>query len=357
MKHRIKRRNSVFIRYLIVSFLLCSPLLYSDWNEDFDTQSTLLIHDIPALQHPKYLKHYAHFKSIRDVLTNDASLIKQIQAADPGKKLMVNKKNINVIIKKRRNNHIHDAYAWELSYLLGSNRYVLPSFPMEIGGIRVIVQKLESFEFANKNGDGYSKGLLKKISLETYWKAHLQAFLLGFSDLASANIGVNSKGVIRFFDNEASLIYYNTPFKNELCFSTGFVCQSFDWPQYNTSIDSTTAESLRNFVEGLSNYEETLKIYAAHRPVFMGEEGVKHRLNIIRNFNFQTGVTFRDFYAAVFPRLSAGLDEMNQIANRIMKRNVGHGSTLFFSCRRIKDYKLSPQDKAEIQQWVNRYIE
>jgi hypothetical protein len=248
-------------------------------------------------------------------------------------------------------------YPWELSYLLGTNANVLPAFPMDLGGKIVIVQKLERFATGEWGGGGYPKGLLRKVSLETYWKAHLVIYLLGISDLPETNVGVNSEGVIRLFDNEVSLVYYNAPSKSTRFFSSGFVCQSFDWPQYSTPLDRDTANRLMDFVMGFSDFEENLKIYLKHRPVSLPLDALQHRLDIVRNFPFQKGVTFRDFFGAVFPKMSPGLDELARITSRILKRKVNHGSALFFTCKSIKPANLSPKDIAALKEWVDTYID
>jgi hypothetical protein len=271
-----------------ISILISSPL-NADWNEDFDIQSALLSEAIPSLQNTQYLKEYAFFYAIREILLQDQGLIQDLQNTDIGKKLMVINEKLNIIIKKRRNNHIHDLYAWELSYLLGSEKYVLPSFPMEIGGVRVIVQKLEAFEFGNYEGGGYTQGTLKNVSLETYWKAHIFSFISGLSDLAVANIGVNSKGIIRYFDNESCLVYFNTPFRTEVGFSTGFICQSFDWKQFNAPLDKATARNLRKYIRSFDGFEADLETYLLFRPVFLPMDGVQYRLNILRNFDVHEG--------------------------------------------------------------------
>jgi hypothetical protein len=347
----------MFFCNCLALFVISSFALFAGWNEDFDRQTNLLVQELPALQRSHYLKECEHFKHIRKSLVKNTSLIKTLQKSDPAKKLRIQHKKLGIIIKKRRNNHIHDFFVWELAHLLGSDKYVLPAFPMEIGGVRVVVQKLEPFEVGDIEGGGYSKSTLKKISLETYWKAHIQAYILGLSDLASANIGVNSKGIIRFFDTEASLIYYNTPFKTDFSFSTGFICQSFDWEQYNTPLDRGTAEKLNDFVQTLYDYEDDLRRYEAIRPVRILGEGVERRLEILRDFDFREGVCFRDFFAAVFPRLGIGLPELNQLVNRIIQRDVGHGSTLFFTCRGIKKVALKPHEKKDLDKWITTYIE
>lgn len=343
-------------RHALFFFLYCS-ILQAGWNEDFDAQSIALRNEIPGLQNKEYVQQYQNFKKIRKTLLKDKSVLKQIKNTPAGQKARIAKKNLNIIIKKRRNNHIHELSTWELSYLTGTNEYVVPSFPVDIDGVRVIVQEIETFETGTMDGGGYGGNTLKKVTPETYWKAHLQAYVLGLADLTCANIGVNSQGIIRFFDTESSFSYYNVPFKTALSFSTGFICQSFDWTQYRKPLDAETAARLRDYVNSLSNLEENLKIYQKHRSISISSENLQHRLDKVRNFKIEEGVTFRDFFGFVFPQMSLGLDELNGVVGGILHRKVDHGCALFFMCRYIKNYDLPPQTKLTLQNWINTYIE
>ena len=337
-----------------VGLFLLNGILHADWNQDFDEQTHILTQQLPVFQSPNYRQQNDFFIKARERVLADSTVRKKIHQTPPELKLIVEKNDL--VIKKRRRNHIHDLYAWEFSCLLGASEFVVPAFPVEIAGKRVVLQKKESFEYGSRKVSEYFKTRIQKVSLETYWKAHLLAFLLGLGDLAARNIGVNSEGVIRFFDNESSFIYYNQPMKNNTSFTTGFICHSFDWPQYRKPLDRTTAENIKNYVRTLLNSEEMINAYSAFRPIKF-EEGLFFRFEKIRSFAFEEGVTFRDFYGSVYPRMSQGLDELNQIVKEILKRKVDHGSSLFYSCRWIKNHPPSPQQKAALQQWVNTYIE
>lgn len=334
-----------------------TAFIHADWNRNFDEKSALLMQELPALQHPDYIQEYAFFQNVREALLNNQKCVRAVQRAAPEKKLRIQDRNLSIIIKKRRGNHIHDMYPWELSYLLGAHSTILPSFPMELGGKIIILQRLEPFATGKWGGGGYPKGFLRRVSLENYWKAHLLIYLLGISDLPETNVGVNSEGVIRLFDNEASLIYYNTPSKSVRFFFSGFICQSFDWPQYAMPLDEKTANCLIDFVEGFSDFEENLKIYLKYRPVSVAHDALQHRLNIVRSFPFREGATFRDFFGSVFPKMSPGLDELSCIMSQILKRKVHHGSALFFASKTVKSADLSLEDRTKLQQWVNTYID
>ncbi len=347
------------LKGFFVFFFLLSHPLWCDWNETFDQQSHALFERLPRIWTPDYSQEMLDFIEDRNFLLRDYSLQKQIQKVSLDKKLMVEKQNRGLIVKKRRNNHIHDLYAWELSCLLNASQFVLPAFPIEIGGKRVIIQNLESFEVGSKSPGkkGYSKGAVRRVSLESYWKAHFLAYILGFSDLAAQNIGINSKGEIRFFDNEASFIYYNTPFKTDLSFSTGFLCESYDWPQYRSQLDSKEAIDLRAFVDSLSGFERVVRVYLSCRPFSLNSDGLFYRLDKLRSFSIQKGSTFRDFFGFVYPQMSPGLDELNQIVGSIYNREVDHGSSLFFVCSRMKRHKLTDKEKEKIRHWIETYIE
>ena len=346
-----------FLTAFALFFLVhLSTPLQADWNEDFDRTSAFLTQSIPTFQHIQYQKQYSEFKKIREKLVHDKDLIKKLQATALYTKVLITKKELSIIIKKRKNHHIHDLYPWEMSYLLESNAYITPSFPMEIGGVRVIVQKLEPFEFGNKYGGGYSKGTIKKISLETYWKSHLQAYILGLSDLAVSNIGINKKGIIRFFDNEACLIYYNTALNKDTYFSSGFMCQSYDWPQFDTPLDEATAHRLQEYIHTFINLENKLRAYFSIRVVTFPFDQLQYRIRMVQNFKIQKGISFRDFFAVLFPDIEKGFDELHTIVSDMLQRRAGYGTSLFYASRYIKRNLLPEKTKTRIKEWVHTYI-
>lgn len=346
---------NLFSRVFLLSFLIVLPL-HADWNLDFDTQTKALINELPPLQSPYYLQEYMLYTRARALLLKDRRALKKIAQTEPGIKRLIFRKEDGLIVKKRRNNHIHDLYIWELSFLVGGSEFITPSFPMELAGKRVIVQKLEPFEHGQRL-EVLSEKVTKKVPLLDYWKAHLQVYLLGLSDLANGNIGVSPTGKIRFFDNESSLIYYNKPMRTDAAFTTGFICQSFDWSQYRMPLDKEMARELQAFVQNFSHLEDHLKIYKAHRSLALEGEGFLYRLERVRSFPFREGATFRDFLGWAFPKMSPGLDALNQMVGQILGKKVDHGSALFFMGRWISFCTLSPQTTLALQQWIDTYIE
>lgn len=344
------------VKGLFFLFVLLTIALQADWNQDFDTQTKLLIEETPSFRNPEYLNQCAFFMKARGRLLQDQEIQKKVAATDEGTKIIFLEKDKNLVIKKRRNQDIHELYAWELSHLLGSLDFFVPSFPVEIDGKRVIVQKMEPFAVGKGKGEVHTDKNLRKVTLETYWKAHIQAYLLGHCDLAGRNIGISPDGKIRFFDNESCLTYRNIPTRNEFTFSSCFISQSLDWPHYRLPIDEKTAKKLQAFVKSLSNVEKQIHIYMKNRSMSLNEPGFLYRLERIRSFKMALGSTFRDLFGTLFPRMSPGLEELNRIVGKIIRQPVEHGTALFFITRKMKNYTLSPEDKAEIQRWIDTYI-
>lgn len=347
-----------WIRFIILYFFL-HPSAHADWNEEFDAQSAMLVKHVPSLRNRQYLNEYKFFKSIREILVNDPLLIKELQEVALDRKLRIINETSNVIIKKRFNNKTKDLYPWELSYLLKGDKYILPSFPMEIGGTHVIVQKLEAFEYGAMIGNGYTEGTLEKVSLETYWKANILAYILGFWDLAAPNIGVNPKGIIRFFDNESCLVYFDTPFRGpEMGFTVGFISHSFDWNQFTTPLDKSTAAKLKKYIKSLKNFEKELSAYLKFRPINFENDGIHFRLNLLRNFNFKKGISFYDLYSVIYPRITLGFEELIDITRKGLNReDIGYGTALFFCSYLHKRFIISEEVSEDLRHWIDTYIE
>jgi hypothetical protein len=336
---------------------LGSIVAYADWNQDFDEKTKRLIEQTPELQQKTYLDSYEHFIEARGLLLQDPVIRKKMSRAAPGDKLTFLDFSDQVVMKKRRNDHIHELFAWELSCLIGLSDYVVPSFPVEISGKKVILQSKEKFTFGKGKSSMPPLHDVNTVSLESYWKAHFCAYLLGIADLVGKNIGIGNKGNILFFDAEVSFSYQNQPFRTKDGFSTGFIAESFEWPQYNTPLDAKTIQSLQNFIKGLDNIEDTLRLYEECRSFPIVSNDFTYRLDKIRNFSFKEGETFRDFFTFVYPKLGAGLDKLSHKVGWILEKKVGHGAALIFMTRQIHRQTLSPRQKKSLDKWLNAYID
>ncbi len=336
------------------SFLLACSLLSADWNSDFDASTEELIEVLPELAQSDYLSHYAHFQKIRSKLVRDNTVLNRIQPLESHHKCRIIKKPLGTILKKRRCNHIHEAYIWEVACLLGASAYVVPSFPIDLNGTKVIVQPLESFE----DGTHYSKRTLRKISVATYWKAHILAYLLGLGDLVCANIGVEPKtGQIRFFDTEGGFGYCNTPYRNDISFSAEFLCQSFDWAHFTTPLDPASTEEIRQFLNALLAKAPLIPILLRYRLPELDLTHFDPRVRTLAQFSLHEGLCFRDFFSACFPRLNAGLDALKAQVNRLAKQPIGYGTTFILICRETSLFTLSSKERTLLNQWIQDYVD
>ena len=343
---------------LTVLISLVSSSLYANWNEDFEVQSRALIKSLPQFQTESYLQEYEGFSEIKESLVRDGSLKRKLIDSPLSDRTIILRPRQGVVIKKRADNIIRELFAYEVSLLLGSSvSSFVPAFPLEIGGKKVIIQKMEPFDFGKGDRELPSSSSIKKVSVEGYWKAHLQAYILGIGDLLGRNIGVNAEGKIRFFDVEASFRYSDEIYRRQNAIGIGFVAESFDWPQYRMPLDKKTAENLRNFIRKLSGFEEKASIYQECRGYPVLTKELLFRLAKVRAFSFEEGQTFRDFFGLAYPTIDAGLDDLNRIVSHIYKRKVDHGASLIFISQHIEKMKLTSEEKKEVEDWIARYVD
>ncbi len=343
--------------------LIFQCALWGDWNADFDQQTNELIQELPQFQDPSYFSMRNRFIQTREKLFTHSllSIKDKISASTEEDKFLKIIEDLDLILKKRKANNINDLFAWELAFLLGSADYVVPAFPVEMGGKKIIVQHLEPFIYGVESHKNPKRGHLKKVtktvSLEAYWKAHLHAYILGQTNLLARNVGVNKTGLIRFFDNEDCLIYNNTVVNIENSVKMGYICQSFDWPQFCAPLDKQTAKKIVAFIQNLSDFEHKMRIYANCRQIKFSERGLRLRLEKTRDFSVKAGVSFRDFFGSLHPRLDPGLEQLRHIVQGIFKTEVGYGTTLFFMQRWIRSHPLSSEEIEQIQAWIATYVE
>jgi len=311
---------------------------------------------LPDSEIEEYKKCYENFMYIRAGCLEDSGLKKKIASMTNSDKEIILRPKEKVVLKKRRENHIYEVFAWEISTLLGSYSCVVPSFPVDIEGRLIVMQKMESFAIREKGTKFPKEEIIRSVGLDAYWVAHLQAYLLGMGDLVGRNIGVNKKGQIRFFDIESSFKYKKHPTKSENSCSTGFIAQSFAWDQFRAPLDRTTVVFLQQYITSLVLLEERMAVYLAYRPFNLDEEGFLYRLRKIREFSLEKGKTFEDFYRFIFPEVGVGLDELTFIVSQILQKNVTSGEALYFIHKDVKKQRLRKEERGEIQKWLTTYI-
>lgn len=326
--------------------------LYADWNEDFDLSTQQVMGLFKELSSDEYMDSHLFFMKGRERLLRDSSLVSSFRLCSPREKFMECRGDF--ICKKRTGANIKDFFAWELARILGDRHFVVPAFPMEIGGKLVVVQKKELFACQEDFMSSLPDHIVKTVSLENFWKAFIMAYILGYSDLSSKNIGVNQQGKIRFFDNEASFKYELNNKKKP--FDVVFWAQAFDWPQYRAKIDQKLALRLKKFIKGFDSFEGKLSLYSKVRGFSVDQEKIKNRLKKVRFFRMKEGVSFFDFYQFAFPELTKGLDSLVEIVEESSGRKVGHGSAISFIVKRDIAERVNSEQFEKIRRWVECYV-
>ncbi len=347
----------MWIKFVFI-FLFANVLSYADWNADFDRGSKSLIAEFPEFKSAKYVKDEKWFRSIRKALLKDGVFKKKIYQSPWERKLMILRPRDQLVIKKREKACYFEAIAWEISLLLDADTCFVPSFPIDFDGKKMVIQKMEPFTFGRGVKELPSPFAIKKVSLFEYWKAHFEAYLLGLEDLLGRNIGITPSGKIRFFDAEAAFRYRKQPSKGWGVhnISVGFMSESFEWPQYRMPLDETSALLLQNFLKKWDLLEEQIALYEKCRGHVI-EEGFFERLSHIREFPLQAGTSFRDFLGYIYPKMNPGLDELSELISGVYGRRVDHGSSLIFMYRHMPGHALTEKQTAEIDDWIERYID
>ena len=135
------------------------------------------------------------------------------------------------------------------------------------------------------------------------------------------------------------------------------MCQSYDWPQFEQPLDTATAQLLKVHVRSFANFEKKIQTYLSIRKVTLPLDALRHRLQILQHFPIQKGITFRDFFGAVFPKINQGLDQLDDIVSRMLKRRAGFGSALFYGAGYIKKNSLPQKTTIELQTWLDQYVD
>ena len=318
----------------LTAFFLALSQIYGGWNEAFlektyECAAVLELGDA-------YLAEIENFKKLRVEIEDNALPLAELGEGD--KKVIL---KAHYVCKKRPRDNLNEPYFWELAHVLSLTECVTPSFPFKIGNTKVIVQPFERFSLGSWIV-AHPRSITERVSLRTYFRAHLLAFILGADDLSGMNIGVTKRGAIRFFDNE-----------DVFCDTSIFMSVAFDWAHYRKKIGLKLAQELNALIAELVTKKSSLDAYATLREVSV--EGVVARVEQVAPFHFDAHTTFLTFYSFLYPTLSEGLDELGEIVGKILHRKVDHGIALFFAFHMVRLWSLSDEDQAALDGWEVRY--
>ena len=349
------------MRIWIVLYTVLMACCYGDWNTDFDQKTHSLLTHLIEPKTKAYKKEYRNFQEIRDKILLDVFLKRTLSAAKATDKDIIVRPEDGVLLKKRMNNNIREAYVWEISTLLGSRSCIVPSFPIYMGGKLIVLQQQEPFFIREKGSYLPSKSVLKKVSTEAYWEGHLQAYLFGIGDLVGRNVGVNAEGRIRFFDAEGSFTYQDFPeYPKKLeadAFCTGFYAHSLAWPHFEDVLTQKEVDSLQQLINSWSSLEQNIEIYLTFRNAPINIKGLMYRLEKIRSFPLEKGKSFKDFYAHLFPRIGQGMGELQQIVTQLTQSKVSIGEAIVWSRKGVRSLDVKDKKAEKMRQWIASYIE
>ena len=335
---------------------ICIALHAGPLDEAFDATTIATWEALSCLHVKSYQESYEFFLQLRKKLLRDGALHKLFSSlTNEDKQIFPNPKE-GFVLKKRPRQRILEFYAWETSFLLDEESSIVPSFPLWIADCGVIIQEMEPFLFGKGKQEMPPLKEIQKVSLEEYWLAHLRAYLLGLGDLLGRNMGINPQGKIRFFDAEYAFFYTNLLYREDYSIVMGFRAESMDWSQFTQPLDRKTVQVIQKFIVGLEGLEERLQIYEQMRHVTLFSQGAYERLQQVREFPLQEGVTFNDFLFWIYPSLQGGLEPLQEIVSAIYKRKVGPGTALIFlsqyACKRL----IADKYKERLRAWIDLYI-
>lgn len=348
------------IRSILFSIFLIGHI-YGDWNQQYDEQTEILLMQLIEPNTGAYRNCYEGFQQIRKKYLADAAFEERVLNRYWDSKEISYKPDDKIVFKRREKNNLKEVYVWEISSLLLRGSSFIPAFPIAVGGKLCLFQKHEIFSIAKGEDFFPAKEVLDSVSTKSYWEGHLQAYLFGIGDLVGRNIGVTQEGDIRFFDAEDSFSYYEPPkYPKQVGaagFCTGFYTHSLGWPQFEQRLTEQDVLALKKIVDSWEHLEENIQIYCALRSIPLDIEVFCCRLQRIRSFPLKTGVSFKDFYAHLFPRVGKGMDELRKIMSGILGRKLSYGEAIVFGRIGVRLLGASEKDKKKVYQWLKEYIQ
>ncbi len=341
-------------RRVFCFFIVFVAHLYAGWNDDFDSSTEKLVAELSDLSNSGYLDSYECFVDVRRSLLKNASLKNRMKNAFYDDKFIVDNPVYGCILKKRKYDNIKECFVWEVSHFLNASQFFVPSFAIDIGGRKSIVQRKESFIIGEDSSYSHPKNFIEMVSLIDFWKSHLVLYILGGKDLVARNIGINSRGELRFFDMENSFVY---SFKKEMINTrVQFAMHSFDWPQYRRPLDEIEAKELEGFIGSWRGFEKKISLYMKYRPTHFSIERMFQRLAKVRSFSLEKGKSFCDFYGFLFPERALALEELNQIVSEIKGVEVDHGTALCLISSKSELARLSLSHRNALEKWANKNL-
>jgi hypothetical protein len=246
------------------------------------------------------------------------------------------------ILKKRYSeNTYHEMLAWEIGRLMHLERYLIPSYLINVDGCPMTVQPRLSFAASNRLME--PSDCHKKMSLEDFWMGNILLFLLGSMDITGRNMGFDPEDFHPiYFDLEHSFCINNylkmTPIPNYNKLKYRIDC--FYCPMnlrgylFGRKLNKNEVDSL-NFYQSQLDEEFLQKlIYYLIKNKYLNfaqKQSFLERLEKIRGAYFYEGLSFSQFLIYLFPDLpSTYSDHFRKIYQLLEWDFLGFSGAMFW---------------------------
>lgn len=263
---------------------------------------------------------------------------------------------------KERSQKNKEVICWDLCYLFDCSEYLAPTLSLSFSSFTGSYQPYITAKIHNQLFQDFSHLFHRheRISLFSFWKINLLAYLLGHLDLVTPNIPITRRGEVILFDNEATLSSTNTMRGSTEGLSLPLVNYMVEWPQAKKQLSKRDAKELNALAEKWKDLDLNAYLSHPYTRVQLSEEekkALEGRVHtLIQHFPISEGLTYEEFFKALFPSFFNGIDEILPTVQRITGQNLTPYSTLVFisSCRSWWE-NLSEEDNQLLLNWVDKY--
>ena len=275
-----------------------------------------------------------------------------------GTRLIQKEGNPFGVIKERKKDNFKECLMWNISQLLGLERFVAPSCLITVQGQKVIFQPFIPLCTQRP-----------KLSLKEYWFACLTSIIFGACDYYDKNLGFTQNNSILFFDNEEILFDHNSYFgcieDGNVSFKVPFINFMVDWEEGMQLLDSTPRLDIIKEVDHWIEKWPAIDNYLHHpqTPYKLDESSIlaiKQRLLKMRAF-FKEDLppTMQALTTYLFPNYTLGINDLKEKVAPIINlppEKVGNMICfIFLSNWRHWWRTITPDQKQSLEDWIEEF--
>jgi hypothetical protein len=264
------------------------------------------------------------------------------------------------VLKKRDfANQYHEILSWEIAYLLDCKKYQLPSYLALIDGDFMTLQPYRYY-YRVKNVMELPD-CHRYMALKDFWMGNIMLYLLGASDITSANIGYDMEDYHPiYFDLEYSFAISND-FKMipkqffetiKYDFECAFYPRNLAGPLFSQKLRKRDLLLLRQFQQDLKR-RVLPKVQAYLRDnSYLGEDQKRaflERLDKIIEAPLKQGLSFKRFLTYLYPSLPPSyFQSIQKIANLLGWQDLGFGGTMLWFMQLQGTWTRDPETYRQI---------